>query len=150
MHVLTLGLMMAVLHLGGTRDSHESTMSGGQLRFLRVAADSAVPYLRPAWLQGDPADSLYRAARERLNRRDYREAADLFAAISDRFPRSGYAGDALYWQAFALYRLGADGDLHAALDALRRQQKKYSGAATQGDAATLERMARSSQEVAVA
>ena len=33
-------------------------------------------------------------------------AADLFAQIPARFPKSGYAADALYWQAFALYRAG--------------------------------------------
>jgi HEAT repeat protein len=92
-----------------------------------------------AWLRGDPADSLYRAAREALNHRDYRTAATLFEQIPIRFPRSGYAADALYWQAFALYRLGGDRELRMALDALRRQQERFPQAATRGDAATLER-----------
>ncbi len=38
------------------------------------------------WLRGDPGDSLYRAAREALDRRDYRKAADLFAQVSARYP----------------------------------------------------------------
>ena len=71
-----------------------------------------------AWLQGDPADSLYRAAREALNRRDYDQAAELFAALPDRFPRSGYAPDAYYWRAFALYRLGGE-QRHASTAARR-------------------------------
>ena len=65
--------------------------------------DSAAPAEpRPpaAWLQGDPADSLYRAAREALDRRDYRRAAALFEQVPSRFPRSGYAADAYYWRAF--------------------------------------------------
>jgi HEAT repeat protein len=93
----------------------------------------------PPWLQGDPADSLYRTAREMLTRRDYRGAASLFAQIPARFPRSGYAADALYWQAFALYRVGGDRDLRQALVALRGQRERFPRAATYGDAATLER-----------
>src|SRR4051794_41776076 len=106
---------------------------------MATMSDSAIPRIPVAWLQGDPADSLYRVARETLGRREFRAAANLFSQINSRYPRSGYAGDALYWQAFALYRLGADGDLRSALAALRRQQKKFPAAATHGDAAALER-----------
>ena len=75
-----------------------------------VQGTAAEPAASPPapWLQGDPADSLYRAAREALNQREYRTAADLFAQIPARFPKSGYAPDALYWQAFALYRVGRE------------------------------------------
>ena len=52
-------------------------------------------------LQGDPADSLYRMARTALQQRDYRRAADLFGQITAKHPGSGYAGDAIYWHAFA-------------------------------------------------
>ena len=101
----------------------------------------AVPAELPpaAWLQGDPADSLYRAAREALNRRDYAQAASLFAALPDRYPRSGYAADAYYWRAFALYRLGGDTRLREALSALRTQQDRFPKASTKGDAKALER-----------
>jgi HEAT repeat protein len=92
---------------------------------------------RAPWLQGDPADSLYRAAREALNQRENRNAADLFAQIPERFPRSGYAPDALYWQAFALYRVGREPELRAARDALRRQRERFPNPATKGDAAVL-------------
>ena len=91
-----------------------------------------------ATLQGDPADSLYRAAREALTRREFRTAADLFARIADRYPASGYAPDALYWQAFSLYRIGATPQLREARDALRRQREKFPDAATKGDAAALD------------
>jgi HEAT repeat protein len=92
----------------------------------------------PASLQGDPADSLYRAAREALTRREFRRAADLFARIAEQYPRSGYAADALYWQAFALYRVGGTPQLHEARDALRRQRERFPDAATKGDAAALD------------
>jgi len=90
-----------------------------------------------AMFPGDSADSLYRVARKALNDGDYRRAATLFRQIAEDYPSSRYAGDALYWQAFSLYRRGGSGDLHAALDALEAQRSKYPSAATHGDAAAL-------------
>src|SRR5688500_5168225 len=66
---------------------------------------------RAPWLQGDPADSIYKSAYELLNRGEWRRAASGFAAIPQRYPNSGYASDALYWHAFALYRIGSTEDL---------------------------------------
>ena len=43
------------------------------------------------WARGDPADSLYRVAREALNRGDYRRAAQLFNDLTRRYPQSNYA-----------------------------------------------------------
>ncbi len=107
------------------------------------------------WLQGDPADSVYRAGRDALSRRDFRRAADLFGQLPSRYPRSGYAADSFYWQAFALYRLGGEPQLRGALQALRTQRQRFPKAATQGDAAALERriqgeLARRGDEAAAA
>jgi HEAT repeat protein len=104
---------------------------------VQGTANEPAPVPRAPWLQGDPADSLYRAAREALNQRENLKAAGLFAQIPERFPRSGYAPDALYWQAFALYRVGREPELRAARDALRRQRGRFPTAATKGDAAVL-------------
>jgi len=102
--------------------------------------EQAAEDLPPApWHQGDPADSLYRAAREALGRRQFDAAADLFGRLPLRYPVSAYAPDAYYWQAFSLYRVGDDAGLRSALAALRAQQAKFPKAATQGDAAALER-----------
>ena len=77
---------------------------------------SAAP--RAPWAAGDPADSLYRLARESLNSGEYRRAAQLFATITEKYPKSQYANDAKYWRAFALYRIGGVADLHEALRVL--------------------------------
>ncbi|HYS68863.1 MAG TPA: hypothetical protein VEM14_01375, partial [Gemmatimonadaceae bacterium] len=53
-----------------------------------------------SWSQSDPADSLYRLAREALNRGEYRRAAQLFGDITQKFPSSVYATDSRYWKAF--------------------------------------------------
>ncbi len=90
-----------------------------------------------AWLTDDPADSLYRLAREALNGGKFRRAADSFAELTRRYPRSGYAADALYWEAFALYRLGGDDDLRKAQERLALQKRQFPKAGTAGDAATL-------------
>ena len=106
-----------------------------------TAQDPAAAEPRPPEprLQGDPADSLYRAAREALDRRDYRRAADLFAQVPARFPRSGYAADAYYWRAFSLYRVGGTPQLRSALAALDAQRDRYPEAATKGDGRALAR-----------
>jgi HEAT repeat protein len=113
---------------------------GGGWRSAPVAPQGPADPMPPAaWLQGDPADSLYRAAREALDRRDFRRAADLFAQVPSRFPRSGYAADAYYWRAFALYRVGGSAQLRAALQALDTQRDRFPKAATKGDARALAR-----------
>ena len=70
---------------------------------------------REPWAREDPADSLYRIARETLNRGEYRRAAQLFNEITKRFKTSQYAPDCAYWEAFARYRLGGTDDLKEAL-----------------------------------
>jgi len=92
---------------------------------------------RSPWLQGDVADSLYRTAYELLNRGEWRRSASAFANIPQRYPNSGYAADALYWQAFSLYRIGNTDDLQTALKSLEMMRSKYPQAKTQSDAAAL-------------
>jgi HEAT repeat protein len=91
---------------------------------------------RAPWASSDPADSLYRAARESLNSGDYRKAAQLFAQISSKYPTSQYAGDAAYWRAFSLYRIGSTPDLHEALDVLEAARKTAEKAAATAAAAS--------------
>jgi HEAT repeat protein len=135
----SLGMVLAaMLALGGGWRSGPSPLQGGQ-DAVRDSAPAPEPRPPAAWLQGDPADSLYRAAREALDRRDYRAAADLFAQVPERFPRSGYAADAYYWRAFSLYRVGGTGQLRMALKSLDTQRDRFPKAATKGDAKALAR-----------
>jgi HEAT repeat protein len=90
------------------------------------------------WASNDPADSLYRRARELLNRGEYRQAALAFRELSTKFATSEYAPAALYWQAFALYRIGGMTDLREALTALETQRSKYPGSRSESDNATLQ------------
>jgi HEAT repeat protein len=69
--------------------------------------------------QSDPADSLYRVARESLNRGDYRRAAQLFNEVAQRYPNSAYAYVSGYYEAFSRYRIGTTEELKAADRALR-------------------------------
>ncbi len=104
-----------------------------------VTAHAAFATVPPeSWAPADPADSLYKAGREALNRSDYRRAAALFAEISARHPRSEYAPDAQYWRAFALYRSGGESNLREGLNSLRTQKQRFPKAKTTDDAAELE------------
>jgi HEAT repeat protein len=87
--------------------------------------------------QGSPEDSLYRRAREALNRGEYSQASTLFQSLEQKYPRSRVAPAALYYRAFALYRAGGTDELRAAVEALKVQQERYPEAATDPDAATL-------------
>jgi HEAT repeat protein len=89
------------------------------------------------WAQQDPADQLYRDARAALNRGRYSSAADLFAQIYAKYPRSSYAGDAYYWQAYALSKRSSDAALEKALDVLSVQGQKAPNASTRSDAEAL-------------
>lgn len=91
--------------------------------------------LRPE--QGSPEDSLFRAAREALNRGEYTRASTLFQSFGQKYPRSRAAPAAMYWQAFALYRSGSSEELRTALEALKAQQERYPEAGADPDAATL-------------
>ena len=94
----------------------------------------------PRWpdqTQADVADSLYRAARQALNRSQYTRAAELFSSIRDRYPRSTYVPNTYYWQAFALYRDGSEESLRAAREALQTQASRFPKATTRRDAEAL-------------
>lgn len=82
----------------------------------------------PALRQGDPADSLYRRAREALNRRNYTQAADLFKQVTDRYPRSQSAPSAMYFRAFALYQTGNVDRMREARDVLGALGRNYPNA----------------------
>jgi HEAT repeat protein len=91
----------------------------GSLLAPRARVRTALRDTPPApWAKADPADSLYRLAREALNAGEYRRAAELFAQIDRQYPNSQYHADAAYWRAFALYRIGGIADLHEALQTL--------------------------------
>lgn len=102
---------------------------------IAVAPLTAVPPAPPALVT--PADSLYRAARQALNRGEFERAANLFERIAREQPNSSYAPDALYWKAFALYRMGDESRLREALAALEEQRGRYPDAPSRSDAEAL-------------
>lgn len=104
-------------------------------RFSRGPDLIPVPIL-PAPRPGiavEPADSLYRLARAALNDADYKKAATLFQTVVDRFPDSEFAPDALYYRAYALYKIGNSRELELAVQSLDRQVSRYPKAGTLND-----------------
>ncbi|MEP6492931.1 MAG: HEAT repeat domain-containing protein [bacterium] len=85
----------------------------------------------------DPGDSLYRLGRQAVTDNDYRRASGLFKQVVDKYPSSQSVGEALYWNAWALYHLGVDRrrkpDLDEALASIERQRKAYPKAAAADD-----------------
>ena len=127
-NVIIAALGMALIHGG--------SLTADQARAGDPPAFAVAP---EAWSQQDPADSIYRAARESMNRGEHTRAADLFRRIWERHPRSTYAPDAPYWEAFNRYRTGDSADLQRAIEALELQRQRYARAPTResGDADAL-------------
>lgn len=98
----------------------------GGLHFEEVRA-------RAPWAPQDVGDSLYREAREVMNRGDWGQAARLFGTIPERYPNSAYAAQALYYQALSLYRIGGTDELRRALDALNVRESKYPNVRSSSD-----------------
>lgn len=114
-----------------------TAVASRQLGDEYASLDRRADPLPPApWAKADSADSLYRLARETMSRGDYKRAAELFRRIPERYPASAYAGQAMYYEAFSLYRSGGDDELSAARDRLRQLSERYPKVA-KTDAATL-------------
>lgn len=82
------------------------------------------------WANVDSADVLWRQGRSAFSDGDWERAAELFAAIRTTYPKSANAGDALYYEAYALYRIGEKEGLRRALALLDKQGREYAGATT--------------------
>jgi HEAT repeat protein len=82
--------------------------------------------------QDDPADSLYRSATGLLNNYDYRAAAQRFKEVQQKHPNSRYIANAMYFQAFSLYRVGGDADLKEALAVLDAHVRQFPNAGAPG------------------
>src|SRR5882762_5403225 len=85
----------------------------------------ATPLPPEPWAKADPADSLYRLAREAMSRGDYKRAAEIFHRIPERYPQSAYAGQSLYFEAYSLYRSGGEEDLSTARDRLTLLKQRF-------------------------
>lgn len=84
-----------------------------------------------------PADTLYQAARRALNRGQYKQALALLEQLQLEEPDSEYAPEVMYWQAFALSKLGGRSNLEEASRLLNRQEQRYPGSSRSGDAEAL-------------
>ncbi len=97
---------------------------------------SGLSSMRP--IQGTAADSAYRAGREALNRGEYLRASEIFRVFEQKYPKSRFAPAALYWQAFALYRVGTEARLQEALAALQTTRARLAKVDNDADVAALQ------------
>lgn len=125
---------------------------------------ASLPWAELFLLGQDSIDGLYRRARYELNRGNYNTAIDAFRELQRRYAGSRYVPQAMYYEAFSLYRKGEDEDLRRALQVLEAQIERHpdnvtddtaslaariQGAlARRGDASAAERVVRLAQELA--
>jgi len=77
------------------------------------------------------------AARKALNDQRYLEAAELYAELRAAAKTGNAIGDAIYWEAFARYRLDRTSELKKALELLDLQKSEYADAPTAADGEAL-------------
>lgn len=91
----------------------------------------------PQWQQDtDPADSLYRVAYDAMNRGEWRRAADMFAQVSSKYPKSRRIMAATYYEAFMHYRIGTTEELRTAMRVLSDRSKLVSVSNNSNSSAT--------------
>lgn len=136
--IVTLAAVGAPVAVGGAqrRAALAAPATGGV--FAR-AADRSLGLLvpPPSHNAQDPADSLWRLARRAISDENYSRAAELFEQIVSRYPKSEYAGNSLYWRAYALFQNGRTADLKEAIAAIDRQARDYEDADSREEAKTL-------------
>lgn len=93
----------------------------------RAGDDVHVP---ASWAPADSADPLWREARSAFADGEWERAAELFSSLRMKYPKSAYAGDAHYYEAYALYKIGETSGMRRALKLLDAQGSRYAGATT--------------------
>jgi HEAT repeat protein len=83
------------------------------------------------------AEKLYKEARRALNGDEYKKAAGKFESVHKKYPESKYAAEAMYWQAFSLYRIESKSSLKDAQRVLEKQFDQYARSDTYDDARSL-------------
>ncbi|MBX3133831.1 MAG: HEAT repeat domain-containing protein [Gemmatimonadaceae bacterium] len=119
MKLLTLSLL-AALGIGTATDAISRPDPLATSRHIPAAS----------WAPADTADSLWRQGRIAIADERWRDAARSFERLVERYPNSAYAGDALYWQAFALQRSGGNTEIRRAVEVLELQHEKHEQSAT--------------------
>lgn len=130
-------MMMRTLSLAVLMTSLGAAFHGGAAQSVTVAVAGGPSIAVSLTDTEDPADSIFRLAQRALNRSDYRQAATLFARVASSYPKSERAPEALYFQAFALFRIGDRQELKLAQAALDKLSDRYPEAWRRGDANSL-------------
>src|SRR5690348_7894555 len=107
-------LVAAVALMGATTSAHAGR-----------ASNHAIVDVPKGWAPADSADSLWKKGRNAISDEDWRLAERLFERIHEDFPRSAYAPDSYYWEAFALSRRGGTDNVKDAVKLLEKQISKY-------------------------
>ncbi len=87
--------------------------------FVSMGRDFTDRQVPEPWIQGDPADSLWRVARDALNGGDYGRAARTFNDLVAKYPKSQYVDGGQYYEALARYKIGTTDELHQAAKILK-------------------------------
>ncbi len=76
------------------------------LQLSRFALDADLTHRVPpqGWDRQDEAHTLWRSASRAVDQGEYLRASNIFHTIHENYPKSTYAPESWYWEAFSLYR----------------------------------------------
>lgn len=135
----TCAALLITVAIAGPIEAKQTANGGARGSEIAAYLETAETLIAaPApWLQQDPGARAYQAARDYLNARQYRDAANAFYQLRRDYPTSGYLADSYYYQAFSLSRLGGRSQLRQARELLQIQMAEHPGAGTLADAREL-------------
>jgi tetratricopeptide (TPR) repeat protein len=106
------------------------------LVYAVALSDGDLAFMDLPYYPDDPADEMYQRGRAALSGGDFQEAANIFAEVIRKYPKSSYVPDATYWQAYALFNMGEE-NYQRALKLLDTHLSKYPKASTRKHAQDL-------------
>jgi HEAT repeat protein/TolA-binding protein len=106
---------------------------------VNVGRDFTNRQVPAPWVQGDPADSIWRVARDALNGGDYGRAARTFNELVAKYPKSQYVDGGTYYEALARYKIGTTDELHQAAKILEPMVAKLPARAGGSDNSSQQR-----------
>jgi HEAT repeat protein len=132
--IVSISLVLAAASATGLTAQTASVVAQPDVRAVRVV--STIPTI-PLYFnhdQQETAASLFQQAMRELNRQNYERASELFERVIERYARTTQAGDAYYWQAWALHKMSGSDNLEDAMELLELQKRRHPNAGTRQQA----------------
>ncbi len=125
-----IAMMVGLVAVAGAMSAFVSPVTARAVAFTAAASDGPRTQVQASWAPADSADALWREGRAAIADGSWQRAAVVFRRIVEKYPKSAYAPDSRYWEAYALFQIGETGEMRRALALLDDAMTNTPGAAT--------------------